>query len=36
MRAATVSDRREKCLQHVIQTFLHNAAAQAATDIACL
>ena len=35
-RAATVSDRREKCLQHVIQTFLHNAVAQTAADIAGL
>src|SRR5262249_47948052 len=34
--AATVSDWREKCLQHVFQSFLHNAVAQTAADIACL
>jgi hypothetical protein len=34
--AATVADWREHCLQYVIQTFLHNAIAQTATDIARL
>ena len=35
-RPATLSDRCEKCLQHVIQTALHNAVAPTATEIACL
>jgi len=34
--AATIADWCEKRLQHVFQTFLHNAVTQAATGIACL
>src|SRR5690242_2873862 len=33
---ATVSDWPENCLQHAFQTFLHNAVAQTAADIARL
>ena len=34
--AAAVSDGREKRLQHLIQTFLHQAVAKTAAYIACL
>ena len=32
-RPTTVSDRREKCLQRVVKTFLHSAVAQTTADI---